>query len=304
MPVGDVRRTGCQGAAIAQIAFLDAALFSANPRCALIPEGVFFGRHHGLNLVVGRIVALLGHGNRRTARQPVIGIGRHGIKIRRGFKSRNTDCPTAIAVFHGGIRALDALRLDGHDSRLPSVSKDHFAGSHQVDQFAEVAPKSAELAFFLLGNQELCCFLDGGGIRITRILDLQQTQFVHGQHGLTEGDQRVDVQASLALELGVEQRGPQRRFFGRDEVGAISDGVEVVDGRHHVQCRHGLVGVDLADDLRIGVPLRVSLGEAFGNTGPVRQCRGRDRRNEAGLYDRRKTLTDDFPAVICGRTRQ
>ena len=45
MPVGDGRGALLERAAVSQIAFLDAALRRALPRLALVPEGVFVGRH-------------------------------------------------------------------------------------------------------------------------------------------------------------------------------------------------------------------------------------------------------------------
>src|ERR1700722_1082547 len=59
MPVGDVIGAGCERAAVAQIAFFNSALRSADPRLALIPERVFFGRHGFLDVGRWRIVALL-----------------------------------------------------------------------------------------------------------------------------------------------------------------------------------------------------------------------------------------------------
>ena len=46
---------------------------------------------------------------------------------------------------------------------------------------------------------------------------------VHREHGLAERDERIDVQAGLALELVVENCGPGVGLLCRDEVRAVAD---------------------------------------------------------------------------------
>jgi hypothetical protein len=48
-----------------------------------------------------------------------------------------------------------------------------------------------------------------------RVFHVGKTERVHGHDGLTEGDQRIGIEAGLTLPLRIEDRSPCIGFFGR-----------------------------------------------------------------------------------------
>src|SRR5690242_14479266 len=188
VPVGDVGRASGERAAVAQVAFLDAAVGRADPGLALVPEGVLLGRHHLLDIGGRRVVALLGDRDGGWTRHPVVGIGDHGILVAGAGDDRRADGPGAIAFLRHRVLRRLALRLHRHDGRLPGVADHHLARRHEVDQLAEIAPQRAELAALLLRDQELHRLVDLRLAGIAGIGDMRQAERIHRQDRLAERD--------------------------------------------------------------------------------------------------------------------
>src|SRR5580704_7471525 len=127
VPVGDVSGAGCERAAVAQIALFYSALRSADPRLALVPERVFFGRHGFLDVSRGRVIALLRNDHARRAGQPIIGVGGDRILVGRSGDFGDADRPGAVTLLRNRISAWGALRLHRHYGGLPGVRDQHLA---------------------------------------------------------------------------------------------------------------------------------------------------------------------------------
>src|SRR5215212_10892170 len=80
-----------EGAAVSEVSLLDAAVLGADPRLSLIPEVVLILRHGVLDRRHRRVVTLLGHSDRRRAREPVIGVCQSGIIIWSVLDDRDAD---------------------------------------------------------------------------------------------------------------------------------------------------------------------------------------------------------------------
>src|SRR5829696_3448458 len=113
-----------EGAAVSEVALLDAAVLGADPRLALVPEVVLILRHSVLDRRHWRVVALLRHGDRRRAGEPVVGVSQGGFVIWCFLDDRDADRPGTVALDRDRVFAVDALRLDCHDRWLPGVG-DH-----------------------------------------------------------------------------------------------------------------------------------------------------------------------------------
>ena len=102
VPDANGRATLGEGAAVSEVALLVRRFLSrTNARLALSKQKSDVILRHGVLNPVPASKALLGHGDRRWAGEPVVGISQGGFVIRRVLDDRNADRPGTIALDRG-----------------------------------------------------------------------------------------------------------------------------------------------------------------------------------------------------------
>ena len=156
-------------------------------------------------------------------------------------------------------------------------------------------PFFLEIRNFVASSISACLGLPGFG-------DLRQAERVHGEDRLAEGDQRVGVEAGLALVLVVEDRRPGIGFLGRTARPGCSRSNRSCRRPAPSTARSGLRPSRSGRRSAPGVPISGSrLVKVSRMFGPVLERRGRDGFDLVGRDDGGQALADHFPAIIVAR---